>query len=58
MEHIFTKELIINKTACRTMGILALVIAMTLGAYVRIPLPFTPVPVTLQTFFVLLGIGP
>lgn len=26
-----------------------------LGAYVVIPLPFTPVPVTLQTLFVLLG---
>jgi biotin transport system substrate-specific component len=26
-----------------------------LGAYVEIPLPFTPVPLTLQTFFVLLG---
>ena len=24
-----------------------------LGAYVRVPLPFTPVPLTLQTFFVL-----
>jgi biotin transport system substrate-specific component len=26
-----------------------------LGAFVRIPLPFTPVPITLQTFFVLLA---
>ncbi|MFQ6067171.1 MAG: biotin transporter BioY, partial [bacterium] len=26
-----------------------------LGAFVWIPLPFTPVPITLQTFFVLLG---
>jgi len=26
-----------------------------LGAYVEIPLPFTPVPITLQTLFVLLG---
>lgn len=26
-----------------------------LGAWVRVPLPFTPVPITLQTFFVLLG---
>ena len=26
-----------------------------LGAYVEIPLPFTPVPLTLQTLFVLLG---
>ena len=26
-----------------------------LGAYVRIPIPFSPVPITLQTFFVILG---
>ncbi len=32
------------------LGVLGL---MTLGAYVRLPLPFSPVPVTLQTFFVL-----
>ncbi|MCH7819743.1 MAG: biotin transporter BioY, partial [Candidatus Marinimicrobia bacterium] len=26
-----------------------------LGALIRIPLPFTPIPITLQTFFVLLA---
>ena len=31
------------------------VLAMAFGAYIRIPLPFTPVPITLQTFFVLLS---
>jgi len=31
------------------------VLATALGAQVRIPLPFTPVPFTLQTFFVLLS---
>ncbi len=30
-------------------------LATALGAYVEIPLPFTPVPLTLQTFFVLMG---
>jgi biotin transport system substrate-specific component len=30
-------------------------LATVLGAYVVIPLPFTPVPLTLQTLFVLLG---
>ena len=30
------------------------VIVTSIGAYIRIPLPFTPVPITLQTFFVLL----
>ncbi len=31
------------------------VLATTFGAQVKIPLPFTPVPLTLQTFFVLLS---
>ncbi len=34
---------------------LFLVLATFLGAYVAVPLPFTPVPLTLQTFFVLLS---
>ncbi len=41
--------------ASAIIGVLAFVLMTTLGAYVRIPLPWTPVPVTLQTFFVLLA---
>ena len=37
------------------MGVGVFVVLTALGAFVRIPLPFTPVPITLQTFFVLLG---
>jgi biotin transport system substrate-specific component len=37
----------------RVAGILAFTLLTALGAFVRIPLPFTPVPITLQTFFVL-----
>jgi len=33
-------------------GIAAFASMMALGAHVRIPLPWTPVPITLQTFFV------
>ncbi|MBL7155873.1 MAG: biotin transporter BioY [Candidatus Omnitrophica bacterium] len=33
---------------------MSFIIMTALGAYIRIPLPFTPVPITLQTFFVLL----
>ena len=55
MEAILRKEIIINKTLCRVMGVLTFVILTSLGAFVRIPLPFTPVPITLQTFFVLLS---
>ena len=36
-------------------GVLLFALLMALGAFVRIPLPWTPVPVTLQTFFVLLS---
>lgn len=39
--------------AGRVAGILAFALLTALGAFVRVPLPFTPVPVTLQTFFVL-----
>lgn len=55
MEAILRKEIILNKTLCRVFGILTFIILTTLGAFVRIPLPFTPVPITLQTFFVLLS---
>jgi biotin transport system substrate-specific component len=55
METVFKKEIIINKTLCRVIGIAVFVILTGLGAFVRIPLPFTPVPITLQTFFVLLS---
>ncbi len=36
-------------------GVVAFVVMTALGAYVRIPLPWTPVPITLQTFFVQLA---
>ena len=36
-------------------GVTAFVVMMALGAHVRIPLPFTPVPITLQTFFLSLA---
>jgi len=37
----------------RAAGIAAFALLTALAAFVRIPLPFTPVPVTLQTFVVL-----
>jgi biotin transport system substrate-specific component len=55
MEAIFKRELVVNKTVCRIIGIISFVILTSLGAFVRIPLPFTPVPITLQTFFVSLS---
>jgi len=52
---ILKKEIITNRTASRMIGVTVFVISTSLGAFVRIPLPFTPVPLTLQTFFVLLS---
>ncbi len=37
------------------LGVAGFALLTALGAFVRIPLPFTPVPVTLQVFFVLLS---
>jgi biotin transport system substrate-specific component len=45
----------INTAVRNLASILLFALLMTLGAFVRIPLPWTPVPVTLQTFFVLLS---
>ena len=36
-------------------GVLFFVIATALGAYVRIPVPGSPVPITIQTFFAMLS---
>ena len=55
MESILRREVVLNKIILNTLGVTFFVIAITLSAFVRIPLPFTPVPLTLQTFFVLLS---
>ncbi len=41
-----------RRAVSATIGVIAFVMMTALGAHVRIPLPFTPVPITLQTFFV------
>lgn len=41
-----------QRAVSATIGVAAFVVMTALGAHVRIPLPFTPVPITLQTFFV------
>jgi biotin transport system substrate-specific component len=41
-----------QRAVSATIGVMAFVAMTALGAHVRIPLPFTPVPITLQTFFV------
>lgn len=48
-------ELINGRTAVTFIGLLFFVLATALGAYVRIPVKGSPVPITLQTFFVILS---
>jgi biotin transport system substrate-specific component len=55
METILNRELVTDKRFCRWLAVGAFIALTTLSAFVRIPLPFTPVPLTLQTFFVLLS---
>ncbi len=55
MESILTRELTLDKSVLRAFAAIFFIISITLAAFVRIPLPFTPVPLTLQTFFVLLS---
>jgi biotin transport system substrate-specific component len=55
IELVLKKEIITSRILCRVFCVLAFIVLMSLGAFVRLPLPFTPVPLTLQTFFVLLS---
>ncbi len=41
-----------QRTVASIIGVAAFAFMTGLGAHVRIPLPWTPVPITLQTFFV------
>ncbi|MBL7158509.1 MAG: biotin transporter BioY [Candidatus Omnitrophica bacterium] len=49
------KDIITNKAYENVILVTGFVAMMAIGAYIRIPLPFTPVPITLQTFFVILS---
>lgn len=49
------REIVVSKNAVKAMLVTSFVIMTALGAYVRVPIPFTPVPITLQTFFVILS---
>ena len=51
----YNKEFISSRRAIAAIGVTFFVLATALGAYVRIPVPGSPVPITLQTFFVLLA---
>lgn len=49
------KEIITNRAANAVIGVVFFILATALGAYVRIPVAGSPVPITLQTFFVVLA---
>jgi biotin transport system substrate-specific component len=54
-EMVLKAEAVNNKALDAVIGVTFFIIATTLGAYIRIPVPGTPVPITLQTFFVVLS---
>lgn len=55
MESVLKREIILNRVVLKALAVVFFIISIALSAFVRIPLPFTPVPLTLQTFFVLLS---
>lgn len=48
-------DIIRSKRISSAIGVIFFILATALGAYVRIPVPGSPVPITLQTFFVVLS---
>ena len=52
---VLKREIIKSRLINNILGVSIFVVLTSLGAFVRIPLGFTPVPLTLQTFFVLLS---
>jgi biotin transport system substrate-specific component len=50
-----TQDVVVDGRARAAVGVLAFALAITLGAQVAVYMPFTPVPITLQTLFVVLA---
>jgi biotin transport system substrate-specific component len=55
METILNRDVVESAGTRKAIGIAFFLSATVMGSFVRVPLPFTPVPITLQTFFVLLA---
>lgn len=49
------QDVVEDRRVTTLVGILAFVLATSFGAYVAVPLPWTPVPMTLQPLFVVLA---
>jgi biotin transport system substrate-specific component len=55
MQALLRKEIVFDKAVSGAGSILVFTTLTVLAGFVRIPVPMSPVPVTLQTFFVLLA---
>lgn len=49
------KDVVVDRRARVAVGIVAFALATVFGAQIAVPVPFTPVPITLQTMFVILA---
>ena len=52
---VLDRDITSSKSLNAALGVAFFVLATAFGAYIRIPIPGTPVPITLQTFFVALS---
>ena len=55
MQALLNREIVLDKTIARCAAVAAFIVLTIISGFVRIPVPMSPVPVTLQTFFVLLA---
>lgn len=55
VRHLLGLEITLSKSSLKVMGVGVFVFLTAIGAYIRVPLFFTPVPLTMQTLFVLLS---
>lgn len=55
LRNLATQEVVVSRTGRRSVAISAFVLATAVGAYVMVPLPWTPVPMTLQPLVVVLA---
>jgi biotin transport system substrate-specific component len=55
IRNVAVQDLVPDRTARRVMAVAAFALATALAAHVRVPVPFTPVPMTLQTMVVVLS---
>lgn len=49
------KDVVVDRRARLAVGIVAFALATVFGAQIAVPVPLTPVPITLQTMFVILA---